>query len=621
MCGFVGIFADRGGVDRELLDAMRDTLVHRGPDDAGTYIDEQVGLGFRRLSIIDLATGAQPMSDERGRVWVVFNGEIYNYLELRGELEARGHIFRTHSDTETIVQGYLEYGIDVLSKLNGMFAIAIWDRDRRRLVLARDRAGEKPLHYTQRDGRLTFGSELKALLRSPDVCREIDWQAFSDYFTMGYIPAPRTIYDGIRKLLPGHCLVYENGALSERPYWTLDASRRFAGSYDDAKHECLALLDDAVKIRMRSDVPLGGFLSGGVDSSAIVSLMARSSARPIKSFTVTYGESDFNESRYARLVAERWGTEHTEVAVTPDNFLDDVEAVLTNFDEPFGDSSALPTYQVSKITRQHVTVALSGDGADELFGGYWNYASALRMQRRIESIPGWLTPLARLGVPYASPRGKLGKWVHLLQMSEEDRYVHGLTFFNPQSKPVKRELFSRDAFERIGATDDAHASGREHFRRFAVDPVKRLQYRDVMQYLPDDILTKVDRTSMLVSLETRAPFLDHRLMEFAFSLPREWHVEEGNTKRLLKDTLRELLPEAILGREKMGFAVPVRHWFRRGALHPFYDRVFSAAMARYFDMATIRRYLEEHEQMRDDHSGKLWFLLSFAMWLDANRVA
>lgn len=621
MCGFVGIASGKTEVEPELLREMRDTIAHRGPDDAGLYIDGNVGLGFRRLSILDLAHGAQPMSDESGAIWVVFNGEIYNYVELRRELETQGCTFRTQSDTETIVQGYRVHGSDIFRKLNGMFAIAIWDRHRNRIILARDRAGEKPLYYHQCGDTLIFGSELKALLRHPKVGRDIDWGAFSLYFSLGYVPAPRTIYRGVRKLMPGHYLVFERGTGVERPYWQLDPGNRFSGSYEDARSECLGLLEDAVRIRMRSDVPLGGFLSGGVDSSAIVSLMAHSANRPVKTFTVAFGEEDFNESRYARMVAERWQTEHTEVNLTPDHFLENVEAVLRNFDEPFGDSSALATYLVSKITRQHVTVALSGDGADEIFGGYWNYASALKMKEKLEQIPAVAQRLAGLAAPMVNPRTRLGRWLRLLQMSEEDRYLDGLVLFNPQSKANKKELFSDEAYSSVEKEHRALPRDAEIFRRFQGDPVKGLQYLDFMQYLPDDILTKVDRTSMLVSLEARAPFLDHRLVEFAFSLPREWHVTAGETKRLLKDALRDYLPEQTRTRAKMGFAVPVRYWFRKGYLARFHDSIFSTSMQEYFNFDTIRRYLKEHEQEKDDHSGKLWYLLAFALWLEQDSAS
>ncbi len=621
MCGFAGIASTRKPPDRDLVCAMRDTLIHRGPDDAGLYVDQNVGLGFRRLSIIDLAHGSQPMSDESGSLWVVFNGEIYNYVELRKSLEGLGYVFRTQSDTETIIHGYREYGEEVFSKLNGMFAIGLWDRDRKRLILARDRTGEKPLHYSfQNANGLIFGSEIKALLRHPSVSREIDWPAFDEFFTFGYIPAPKTIFGAIRKVLPGHYMVYENNALSEHPYWTLDPTKHYTGSYDDAKSECLAILEDAVRIRMRSDVPLGGFLSGGVDSSAMVSLMARNSERPIKSFTVTFGEDDYDERRYARLVAERCHTEHTEVSVTPEHFLENVESVMSNFDEPFGDSSALPTYLVSKITRQHVTVSLSGDGGDEIFGGYTNYTSALKLRKKLRWFPGWLRPLMKPGAQFTSPRTKLGRWMRVVQMIDEERFLSGLAIFSPQTKLVKSDLFTQEAYNNVIGSKQALASHREFFERFPVDLVKRLQYMDLMHYMPDDIMTKVDRTSMLTSLEVRAPFLDHRLVELAFSLPTEWHVTADGTKRFLKEVLSELLPEPILTRKKMGFAVPVSHWFRAGHLQPFNDMLFSTDMLRFFDKDTIKRYLSEHQASKEDHSGKLWYLLSFAIWLHHNRI-
>jgi len=606
-----------------LLQKMRDTLVHRGPDDAGIYADDRAGLAFRRLSIIDLAHGGQPMSDPTEMVWVVFNGEIYNYVELRSELEKKGCVFATSSDTETIVQGYLVYGLDVFRHLNGMFAIAIWDRRSGRLVLARDRAGEKPLHFTRTGDEFVFGSELKALLRHPAVSRKMNWEAFREYFSSGYISAPRTIYQGIEKLPAGHYAILENGRFSQQPYWTLDPSNRFAGSHEDAVRECRQLLEEAVRIRMRSDVPLGGFLSGGIDSSTVVSLMAKMSSRPIRSFTITFGESDFDESRYARQVADRWRTDHVEIALTPNAFLDHVETVLDDFDEPFGDSSALPTFLVSRVTRQHVTVALSGDGADELFGGYWSYQSALAMQAKVSRVERWARPIAGLGIPITSRRSKIGRWLRLLRMSPEDRFLWGLDLFHPQPRARLDELLSDTAYKATGAQNEAGeaARQREMFRQFATDPVKGLQYRDAMRYMPDDILAKVDRMSMLASLETRAPFLDHRLIEFAFSLPSEWHVTRQDTKRLLKAAIGDLLPPAILTRSKMGFAVPVRHWFRSGVLRPFYDRIFSETMAQYFRMDTIREYVRQHETASVDHSGKLWQLLAFSLWLEKSGVS
>ena len=602
---------------------MRDTLVHRGPDDAGIYADDRVGLAFRRLSIIDLAHGGQPMSDPSGMVWIVFNGEIYNYLELRSDLEKKGCVFSTSSDTETIVQGYLAYGLDVFRHLNGMFAIAIWDRRANRLVLARDRAGEKPLHFTHIGGEFIFGSELKAVLQHPSVPRQLDWEAFREYFSSNYISAPRTIYRGIHKLLPGHYAVLEGGQFRQEPFWTLDPNQKYAGSYQEAAAECRRMLEDAVRIRMRSDVPLGGFLSGGIDSSAVVSLMASMSNRPVRSFTITFGESDFDESRFARLVADRWHTDHVEIALTPNEFLDHVQTVLGDFDEPFGDSSALPTYLVSRVTRQHVTVALSGDGADELFGGYWAYRSALNMQAKLRRVERWARPLAGLGIPFTSRRSKVGRWLRLLRMSPEDRYLWGLDLFHPQPRARLEELFSPAAFAATGAHMEAEASAgqRNLFSRFPADPVKGLQYRDVMRYLPDDILAKVDRMSMLASLETRAPFLDHRLIEFAFSLPSEWHVTRDDTKRLLKSAIGDLLPPSILTRSKMGFAVPVRHWFRSGVLHPFYERIFSAPMAQYFRMDTIEQYVKQHKTGKVDHSGKLWQLLAFSLWLEQSGLS
>src|SRR6266566_4085843 len=432
MCGLIGVVGS-GATNRDRLCEMRDVLTHRGPDDTGLYLDHEVALGFRRLSIIDIDTGHQPLSNETGTVWVVFNGEIYNFRELRRDLEQRGHRFSTQSDTECIVHGYEEYGETVFSRFNGMFAVAVWDTANRRLILARDRAGEKPLHYFVGDHGLVFGSEIKALLKHPNVSRDIDWLGLDQFMSFGYIPAPRSIFRDIEKLLPGHYLVYENGEARLQRYWDIDLAKKFIGSFDDARQECIRLLNDAVRMRMISDVPLGAFLSGGLDSSAVVAFMAQNSATPVRTFSIGFDEARYDETMYADLVARQYGTDHTRLIVTPE-YKNDIESILLNFDEPFGDSSALPTYLVSLLTRRYVTVALSGDGGDELFGGYITYQMLLRFAKLMGFVPNAFKPLAGLLASVLPADTKLQRRLRLVGMSENDRFVRLVTHFKSADK-------------------------------------------------------------------------------------------------------------------------------------------------------------------------------------------
>ncbi len=612
MCGLVGIVGSEGmGPDPELVRRMRDTLSHRGPDDSGLYLNGPVALGFRRLSIIDLCGGHQPLSNETGNVWTVFNGEIYNFRELKRDLVAKGHTFATQSDTECIVHGYEEYGEEVFSRLNGMFALAIWDEANKRLLLARDRAGEKPLHYHLGRNEFIFGSEIKALVQHPRVSAEIDWSAFDEFASFGFIAAPRSIYRDIRKVLPGHYAVYEGGELRTKRYWNIPLTRRFSGTYGDACEEFARLLGDAVRIRMVSDVPLGAFLSGGLDSSAVVAFMARHSATPIRTFSIGFPEAGYDETGYADLVARWYGTDNTRLVVTPE-YKDHIEAVLLNFDEPFGDSSALPTYLVSRLTRQYVTVALSGDGGDELLGGYPTYRMLLRFSQLVEPIPAFVRkPLSRAGE--FLPRGsKLERRLRLLGMSENERFVRVVSHFRPADKA---ELYASEV--KAAVTDDRAALGykEQYLNMEGLRYSDRMQFADFMHYLPDDILVKVDRTSMLVSLETRAPFLDHRLVEFAFSLPSSWKVSGLRSKIILRDALSSLLPPRVLRRGKMGFSVPLREWLA-GPLYEYCrSRVTSGEMARLFNTSVVEQLLEDHRRGRRDNSSKLWLLLCFALWV------
>ena len=608
MCGLVGVVGPNGG-DREVLSRMRDSLAHRGPDDVGLYLDEHVGLGFRRLSIIDVQTGHQPLSNETGSVWVVLNGEIYNFRSLRRELESKGHQFATESDTECIVHGYEEYGCEVFSKLNGMFAIAIWDRQSRRLVLGRDRAGEKPLHYCIGPRGLVFGSEIKALLQHPTVSREIDRGALDEYLSFGYIAAPRSIFRDIRKLLPGHYLIYEHDRLQVHRFWHIDLQRQYRGTFEEAREECLGLLDDAVRLRMVSDVPLGAFLSGGIDSSAVVAFMARNSSQPVRTFSIGFPESGYDETRFAELVARQYGTEHTKLVVTPD-YQHHIEEILLNFDEPFGDSSALPTYLVSSLTRRHVTVALSGDGGDELFGGYITYRMLLRFARMMRFLPGSVWPLVARGAHLLPSGSKVERRLRFVGMSEDDRFVRMVTHFRASDKDELYAPEMKDLVKENGVSLQQVAHFAETGRHYS----ERMQYSDFMHYLPDDILVKVDRTSMLVSLEARAPFLDHRFVEFAFSLPAAWKISTKRSKVILREALKAILPTEILAREKWGFSVPLKDWLA-GPLYEYCrSRITDGALSRLFTPKAVDKLLQQHHSRKRDNSSKLWLLLCLALW-------
>ena len=623
MCGITGIIHFNQPVDPGLLSRMANVMAHRGPDHAGFYMDinRHVGFGFRRLSIIDLQRGNQPLTNEDRTVWVVFNGEIYNFHELRKELESIGHRFKTDSDTECIVHGYEAYGEHVFSKLNGMFAIGLWDERKQRLLLARDRAGEKPLHYFY-DGRtFIFASEIKSLLQHPTVnkTRTIDWEAFDEFFSYGFVSAPKTIYKDIKKVEPGRFLVFENNKISHRTYWQLDFGSRFPGDYEEARTECARLLEDAVKIRMISDVPLGAFLSGGIDSSAVVAFMAKCSTRPVKTFSIGFREDDFDERKYARQVAQRYNTQHTELVLTAD-YSPYVENLLLNFDEPFGDTSALPTHILAKLTREHVTVALSGDGSDELFGGYNNYQAMLKQIRRVNRFPGFLKAIAKMVSAFFTLDTRLGWKVLNLGADEPTRFTWSVTHLTPLEK---ENLFASDIHYRISAHKEYPFNKKYmDFSRACennYDFGKQMQYSDFRHYMPDDILVKVDRATMLASLESRAPFLDHRVIEFAFSLPTEWKMKVGQTKIILKDILRPLLPSEILERPKMGFALPLKYWLTDQLFTYFERELLNPQLKAFFNPDSIKGYLDQHKARQRDNSQIVWFLASFASWARKNN--
>ncbi len=632
MCGITGAVwtAAEKAIDRETLRRMVDSLRHRGPDDEGFYTSQievrsgyglmpGVALGHRRLSIIDLAGGHQPMSNEDGSIWVAFNGEIYNYRDLRRRLEGTGHRFRTASDTETIVHLYEDEGPRALEYLNGMFALAVWDAHRAQLLLARDRLGQKPLAYRVEPDRLLFASELKALLEVADVPRRLSPQALDAYLTYQYVPHPQTIFEGIAKLPPAHYALYRDGKLEVRPYWQPDFSAEEERPAAEYAEELRERMTSAVELRLRSDVPLGAFLSGGIDSSIVVGLMCRAAESSVRTFSIGFPVKEYDETSYARLVAEQFGTEHEEFQVEPDA-LEILPKLVWHYDEPFADSSAIPTWYVSQLTRRHVTVALSGDGGDELFAGYPRYR-AVWMADFFDRLPGWLRGL--LAGRYwqmlpASPRQKsfrrrLKRFTEVLGETPARRYLQWIAIFN---EARRAELYSEGFLATLPDVDPLSFLAEARARITDRDPVTTASLADLVTYLPCDLMTKVDVASMAHGLECRQPFLDHRVVELAARMPLAQKFAWGQGKRILLETFSDLLPKPIRKRPKMGFGVPLDHWFR-GPLADFAREVLLDRRTQergLFRGEVTTRLLEDHVAGRFDHSYRLWALLFLELW-------
>jgi len=619
MCGIAGIFNvnTRQPVSDILLKEMTDTLIHRGPDDEGFYIANGVGLGHRRLSIIDLSAGHQPMSNEDDTVWVVFNGEIYNYPELRALLEKKGHVFKTRSDTEAIIHLYEEEGEECFRLLRGMFAIALWDERKRKLVLGRDRVGKKPLFYYYDGSRIVFASEIKAILKVPGICRDIDLEAVSDYFSLLYVPAPKSIYTKIRKLRPGHYLTVSERGLKEVEYWDLSFRDNEELSEQQWIERLLASYREAVRIRLMSDVPLGAFLSGGVDSSSVVAMMAEAKNGRLLTSSIGFEDEAFNELPYAREVARYFDTEHHEQIVRPDA-VGIVEKLAWHYDEPFADSSAIPTYYVSKTAREHVTVALSGDGGDENFAGYRRYY----FDQRENWLRSWLPSEVRRPVfgtlaslyPKAdwAPRIFRGKATfENLARAPIEAYFRSVSAVQSS---LKRKLLHPDVMSHLASYDSLDVLRHYYDKADTEDTLSRIQYVDIKTYLTDDILTKVDRASMANSLEVRAPILDHKFMELAARIPSSLKLRGRVGKYIFKKTLEPLLPQSTLTRPKMGFAVPLARWFR----HELKEMAHEVILGRHAEDFTEPRIVEkiwgEHQRGFRDRSTELWTLLMFRLW-------
>jgi asparagine synthase (glutamine-hydrolysing) len=610
MCGIAGIvrWDGRPAVEREIR-AMCRTMVHRGPDDEGIYLSDGVALGMRRLSIIDLANGQQPVFNEDGSICVVFNGEIYNFLELRRQLERAGHVFRTSTDTETIVHLYEDHGPSCVEYLRGMFAFAVWDSRRRRLLLARDRLGIKPLYYAEIDDGIVFASELKPIMQLDEVDRSISWQALSHLFTFLATPESQSIIGAVRKLEPARLAVSDRGrSLRIERYWDVDFEPDERATEQDLIEELRATLAEAIAVHQISDVPIGAFLSGGIDSSTVVAAMARGSRDRVRTFSIGFSETGFDELAHARQVASAFHTDHHELVLQPD-VVSIVEDLAWYLDEPFGDTSAIPTYIVSKLASQHVKVVLTGDGGDELFGGYDKYLVE-RREQHYDRVP-WAIRGVAAAVGDAMPEGMRGRrFLQHLAFDGPRRYLDSSTLFHADEM---QQLFRSEAFEQVARHDPWN--DRLVYLRDGRDWMSAAQYCDLHTYLPLDILTKVDRMTMAHSIEARPPLLDHKLVEFAARLPLKYRLRENTTKYLLKEAMRGILPDAIIDRPKHGFAVPLARWFR-GELAGFARDILLSDTCRrrgYFDASYIARLLRLNQRGRDLDL-QLWTILSFELW-------
>jgi asparagine synthase (glutamine-hydrolysing) len=597
---------------------MTHLLHHRGPDDEGYFVGEQIGLGMRRLKIIDLRTGQQPITNEDNTLWLVFNGEIYNYRQLRRQLEQKGHTFASKGDSEVIIHAYEEYGDACLEQFNGMFALAVWDAPRRRLLLARDRLGIKPLYYWAGKEGLVFGSELKAVIAHPDVSREIDPVALDQYLTLEYIPTPRTIFKGVCKLPPGHRLLFQEGQLRLEQYWDVPF---WEMSGDEATYteRLTELISEAVQMQLVSDVPLGAFLSGGIDSSTVVALMSKASTTPVRTFSIGFDDVTYNELPYARLVAAHFGANHSEEILKPD-IADLAERLVSHLDEPFADFSIFPTYLVSKLASDSVKVVLSGDGGDELFGGYETYVAqqydrfyhwlpAPLRQKALPELMNWLPPQpAKKGLV-----NKTKRFVEGAALPASLQHTRWMMFMTDDDKAALYQPGWRETLN--GCTTASFLN--DYFQQVAqVDHLAQQQYVDIKTYLVDDILTKVDRMSMAVSLEARVPLLDHRIVEFALNLPPQMKLRWGQTKVILRRAMKGYVPEIVLNKPKQGFSIPLKHWLRGPLRSSMLDLLSVDCVCRrgYFEPQTVNGWVAEHLDGRTNHSHRLWALMVFELW-------
>jgi asparagine synthase (glutamine-hydrolysing) len=625
MCGINGIaFSGRSRrrVDATALKTMRDVITHRGPDDEGIYIDENVGLGHRRLSIVDVASGHQPMTNEDGSLYITYNGEVYNHADYREELESRGHVYRTHCDTETILHLYEDYGDACVEHLRGMFAFAIWDRNKRELFIARDRVGIKPLYYVRTaDGSLYFASEIKALLEAHAVKAELNFAAFSDYLANHATSGEETLFAGVKRLMPGHTLTWRDGEIKIRKYWDVSFAKVAPNGHSDKDYiaEWSELFRKSVELRLMADVPLGMFLSGGIDSSAIAAVMSTLVDEPIKTFSVAFKEREANELEYARLVARAYKTDHHEVVISPEEFFAALPDLIWHEDEPLAHPSSVALFFVSRLAAQHVKVVLTGEGSDELMAGYARYRKTILnlafSEHYHRMVPAGVRDLIRgqiAGMSASKLRAKLSRTFLSRAPDIESIYFDNFAVF-PRSD--QNQLLTRDTIDRIGGIDPYAGVRRVLSETDAQSLLDRLLYADIKTYL-HELLMKQDQMSMAASLESRVPFLDHKLVEFTSSLPERLKLRRWTTKYVLRQSMKGVLPEQILTRPKMGFPVPVDAWFRGPYAQVLDDYVLSSrALERgIFNADTVRTLVKEHQRGVANHSERLWSLVNLEMW-------
>ena len=612
MCGISGVYAPNNGpIDPDIVRRMNDALRHRGPDDEGYYADPQghIMLGHRRLSVIDLATGRQPIFNESGTVAVVFNGEIYNFIELRNELIAKGYKFRTNTDTEVIANLYDEAGVGCVHRLRGMFAIAIWDAKRQELILMRDRLGKKPIYYAETRDGFYFASEIQSLTLVPGLSREIDECAIDLYLTYSYIPSPWSIYRAIRKLPPAHLLRVRGNKVSLERYWQPSFEPKLDLDYGEARRELLRLFTESVRLRLISDVPLGVFLSGGVDSSAVAAIMSTMTSGPIKTFSIGFSDPRYNELAHARVVARHYRTDHHEWMVEPQS-LDVLPEIVRTYGEPYGDSSAIPTWYLSRLAKSHVTVALNGDGGDELFGGYpWHRVIPV-LNRMASFAAPWL--MRRLAGSWILPR-RGRTLAELLSMTEAQRVQRLRSFLTDAERD---RLYHREFRDRVDRSADRYLE--QVYDSGSLDPYDRVYKMDLLSYLPDDLLVKVDRASMAHGLECRSPLLDHHLLEFACRLPARWKIHRGQSKYIFKEAIRSLFPHGFLDRRKMGFSVPIGEWFIGEWRSWVSDALLVGPLAQrsIIDRRELQAILAEHGSGRRNRETLIWNLAMLSLWFE-----
>jgi len=605
--------------------SMSDVIRHRGPDEDGFFLEQSIGMGHRRLSIVDLASGKQPMTNEDGTIWVVFNGEIYNHSEIRAQLEKRGHIYRTRSDTESLIHLYEEKGLTGVHELRGMFAYAVWDSTRKKVLLVRDRLGVKPLYYAFARGDLVWASEIKAILRSGLVIPRLRRQSLPEYLANGYTSGENTLFEGIKRLLPGHMLVWENGRIAVHGYWHLPGGlsegedRPPDGGSAAVVGEFRELFQESVRIRMMSDVPLGMFLSGGVDSSAIAAVMSAITDGPLKTFSVGFDDREANELHYARMISRLFGTEHHEVTVSPDRFFRALPHLVWHEDEPIAFPSSVPLYFVSKAASEHVKVVLTGEGSDELLGGYARYRKTLlnlkaggMYEKAVPDIfRNWIREAVRSGSGRSRTYHRLSRSFLCVGSDPEELFFDNFSVFAKKDLPGLLHSSVREEISSI----DPYRIQMEYFRKNGSDFLNRMLHADIYTYL-QELLMKQDQMSMAASIESRVPFLDHKLVEFAAVLPPGIKIRNGTTKYLLKEAMKDILPDEILHRKKMGFPVPLQRWFRQG-LCPQVDEYLLGARAlarNLFNTDDVRRLLEGHREGIRDHAARIWSLLNLEIW-------